>query len=68
MKAKVGEQGILIPKQYLEGAEEVDIRMEHGVIIVTPISKDPITQLGRRPVATDITDASEQHDKYISHP
>ncbi len=52
MKAKVSEQGILIPKHYLEGAEEVDIRMENGVIIVTPISKDPITQLGRRPVAT----------------
>ena len=68
MKAKVSEQGILIPKSYLEGAKEVDIRMEHGVIIVTPISEDPIAQLGRSPVATDITDASEQHDKYISHP
>ncbi len=68
MKAKVSERGILIPKHYLEGAEEVDIRMEHGIVIVTPIGKDPIAQMGSRPVATDITDASVEHDKYISHP
>ncbi len=65
MKAKVGEQGILIPKEYPEGVDEIDIRVEHHVIVVSPISTDPIRQLGTHPVTGDINDASRNHDKYI---
>ena len=67
MKAKVSEQGILIPRKYLEGVDEVDIRVEHGVVIVEPIATDPIKQLGSHPVTTDISDASQKHDKYVYH-
>ncbi len=65
MKTKVSEQGILIPKKYLEGINEVDIRVEHGIVMVIPIDNDPIKNLGSQPVTVDVSDASEQHDKYI---
>jgi virulence-associated protein VagC len=68
MKATVSEQGILIPKKYLEGAREVDIRVEQGSVIITPITTDPIKQLGKHPVTVDINDASKEHDKYIYRP
>lgn len=46
MKTKVGEQGIIIPRKYLEGINEVDIRVEHGIVMVIPIDNDPIKKLG----------------------
>jgi antitoxin component of MazEF toxin-antitoxin module len=36
MKAKVTKDGVLIPKNFLEGVEEVEIRKENGLILVTP--------------------------------
>lgn len=65
MKTKVSEQGLIIPKKYLEGINEVDIRVEHGIVMVIPIDDDPIRKLGSQPVTVDVSDASEQHDKYI---
>ncbi len=65
MKTKVTEQGVLIPKKFLKGIEEVEIRREDGLILVVPISDDPILQLGKHPIADDIEDASENHDAYI---
>lgn len=42
MKAKVTEQGVVIPKKLLKGVGEVDIRKEDDLIVVIPTSKtDP---------------------------
>jgi virulence-associated protein VagC len=69
MKVKVTEQGVTIPKQMLEGAQEVDIRQEEGRVVVEPIqAEDPIFGLGRAPVTCDVSDASTQHDRYLYDP
>ena len=66
MKARVTEQGVVIPKALLEGVEEVDIRKEDHLIVVVPTVKgDPILELGKHPVACDAPDASAHHDKYL---
>jgi hypothetical protein len=66
MRTKVTEQGVLIPKQLLEGVEEVEIRQERNAILVLPITEDdPILQLGEEPIADDVVDASAHHDRYL---
>ena len=66
MKIKVTEQGLVIPKDLLEGIEEVEIRKEDNLIVIIPISKgDPILGLGENPVVCGVPDASEHHDKYL---
>jgi virulence-associated protein VagC len=65
MKTKVTEQGVTIPKRFLKGIKEVEIRKENHLIVVVPITEDPIFALGSQPIADDITDASENHDLYI---
>ena len=66
MKTEVTEQGINIPKQFLGGAKEVEIRREKNYILVIPLSgEDPILRFGKNPVSDDVTDASENHDRYI---
>jgi virulence-associated protein VagC len=66
MRAKVTEQGVVIPKQWLEGVTEVEIRRENNLIILVPIQdNDPIFSLGTEPVDLDVTDASTNHDVYI---
>ncbi len=66
MKTEVTEQGITIPKQFLGGAKEVEIRREKNYIIVIPLSgEDPILRFGKNPVSDKITDASVNHDEYI---
>jgi virulence-associated protein VagC len=66
MKAKVTEQGLLIPKELLQGIKEVEIRQQQGTILIVPIvQEDPILGLGQNPVNCGVQDASENHDKYI---
>jgi hypothetical protein len=66
MKTEVTEQGINIPKQFLEGIKEVEIRREKNYILVIPLaSEDPILRFGKNPVSDDVTDASINHDDYI---
>ncbi len=66
MKAKVTEDGINIPKQFLEGMDEVEIRREDGVVLVVPInSHRPVFDIGTDPLEDEITDASVNHDHYI---
>jgi virulence-associated protein VagC len=65
MKAKVTERGVLVPKKYFKGIDEVEIRKENGYVVVEPVADDPILQLGKRPVADNLEDASENHDQYI---
>ena len=66
MKARVTEQGVVIPKEFLEGVEEVEIRQENNLIVVVPTYRsDPILELGKDPVVCGAPDASENHDKYL---
>jgi virulence-associated protein VagC len=65
MKAKVTERGVLVPKKYFKGIDEVEIRKENGYVVVEPITDDPIHQLGKHPVEDELVDASENHDQYI---
>jgi virulence-associated protein VagC len=67
MRVKVTEQGLVIPKELLEGIQEVEIRREDLKIVVIPIIKlDPILGLGSNPINPSVTDASENHDAYLS--
>ncbi|HST05057.1 MAG TPA: hypothetical protein VLQ48_10005 [Chloroflexia bacterium] len=66
MRTKVSKEGVLIPKNLLEGIDEVDIRKEDGTILVVPVNgSDPILELGKHPITIDVTDASEKHDLYL---
>ncbi|MEW6381480.1 MAG: hypothetical protein AB1611_18020 [bacterium] len=66
MKVKVTEQGVVVPKELLEGVEEVEIRKENNLIVVVPATNgDPIMEFGKHPVICSASDASEHHDKYI---
>ena len=66
LNAKVTDEGVLIPKELLRGAEEVEIRQEDGVIVVVPkTAGDPIFGLGLSPVACGAGDASENLDRYL---
>jgi hypothetical protein len=67
MRLKVTEEGLLIPKELLQGAEEVDVRKEDSLILVMPAGKDdPILGLGKFPVKSGGSDGSEKHDTYLS--
>jgi hypothetical protein len=66
VKVKVSKRGLLVPKEMLSGAEEVEIRKEDHLIVISPIAKDdPVFNLGKRPVECGVTDASERHDKHL---
>lgn len=65
MKMKVTEQGVIVPKRFLKGIKEVEIRKDNKVILVVPVTEDPIFALGSQPIADEITDASERHDAYL---
>lgn len=66
MKIKVTDQGVVIPKEYLAGIEEVEVRRDNGFILVIPITKrDPILDLGSDPVDLGISDASLHYDIYL---
>ena len=66
MKAKVTEKGVVIPKEFLEGIEEVEIRKADNLVVIVPTAKsDPILALGQHPVKGGVPDASERHDQYL---
>jgi hypothetical protein len=66
MVAKVTDQGVLVPKDLLGNAQQVEIIEQPGrVVLVFDRSKDPIWGLGQNPVSLDVTDAALNHDKYI---
>jgi hypothetical protein len=66
MRTKVTENGVLIPKVWLEGIDEVDIQQTQNIIIVVPVqADDPILNLGKQPVLLDVEDASINHDRYL---
>ena len=65
MKSKVTERGVIVPKKFLKGIKDVEIRKDNGVILVVPVTEDPILGLGKQPIADEIDDASEHHDSYL---
>jgi virulence-associated protein VagC len=66
MIAKISEQGLLIPKEFFAGVDQVEIRQEDNTLRIVPIiTDDPILQLGTEPIEDDITDASINHDRYL---
>jgi len=65
MKTKVTEQGVIVPKKFLKGINEVEIRQDNGVILVVPVTEDPIFALGSQPIADELAEASEHHDAYL---
>jgi len=66
MRTKVTEEGVLIPKVWLEGIDEVEIHKEQNMIIVMPVQvDDPILNLGKQPIILDVEDASLNHDRYL---
>ena len=66
MRTKVTENGVLIPKVWLEGIDEVDIQQTQNIIIVVPVqADDPILNLGKQPILLDVEDASLHHDRYL---
>ncbi|MCX7014357.1 MAG: hypothetical protein NTW86_17700 [Candidatus Sumerlaeota bacterium] len=67
MKAKVGEKGVLVPRDLIGDVGEVEIVKEDGRIVVIPVSEsaDPIEALGEAPIPCGLTDAAEQHDKHL---
>ena len=47
MRTKVTENGVLIPKGWLEGIDEVDIQKTQNMILVVPVqADDPILNQG----------------------
>ena len=60
-----------VPRQMLGDAEEVEIRVEDGRIVIEPVrmakqeDKDPITGLGKDPVSCGEDDGSVNHDQYL---
>jgi hypothetical protein len=66
MKLKVTTEGVIIPREFLEGFDEVEIHKKNGFILIIPTTeRDPILELGKHPVICGIPDASEYHDKYL---
>ena len=66
MRTKVTKRGVLIPREWLEGIDEVEIRQAQNVIIVVPVpTGDPILDLGKQPVTLDVDDAAVNHDRYL---
>jgi hypothetical protein len=66
MKTRVTEQGIIIPRDMLDGLDEVEIRRHDGMIIIVAAgAHDRIFDIGKDPIDTEVTDASVNHDSYI---
>ncbi|CAN5572983.1 hypothetical protein BH24ACT22_BH24ACT22_11730 [soil metagenome] len=80
MKVKVTEDGLLIPKEVAErlGSDEVEVFEEPGRLLIVADTastgravagsddkEDPILSMGEDSVDDVITDASENHDRYL---
>lgn len=69
MKMRVTEQGVTIPRQMLEGVQEVEVRQDGDRVILIPLQEeDPLWGLGSNPVTCGVPDASTQHDRYLYDP
>ena len=48
------------------GASENSPELHQGVMSKDADSHDPLSELGRHPVITDVNDASTHHDEYLT--
>lgn len=64
-KAKVTQQGLVLPKEMLGDVEEVEIKKEDDRIVIYLRSGDPILNLGKHPVVCGTPDGSKNHDQYL---
>jgi len=66
MKLKVTDHGVIIPKRFFKGIEEVEVRKQRSFITVVPkVREDSVFKLGLNPVECSTPDASENLDKHI---
>jgi virulence-associated protein VagC len=72
MKVKVDDAGVTVPKRMLGDADEVEIHVEEGRIVIEPVRStgageepDPVLGLGQDPVSCNAPDASTNHDTYL---
>lgn len=66
MTIKVTSNGATLPREFLEGIDELEVRKENGIIVLIPTNEsDPILELGKHPVKCGVPDASVNHDNYI---
>jgi hypothetical protein len=66
MRARVTEEGVIIPPKLLKGVTEVEIRKENGMVLVVPRKgDDPIYKLGSKPVPCGTPNASVKLDDYV---
>lgn len=73
----VTDQGVVIPKVWFGDATEVTLREVNGEIKVIPLPSDetaameafapddPIWDLGKHPEKLGVSDAAQNHDRYI---
>jgi len=66
MKVKITKKGLLVPLEFFDGIQEVDIQKKDNLILLVPcIKTDPIMNLGKNPILCDVIDGAENIDKYI---
>jgi hypothetical protein len=68
MKLKVTDSGVVIPRDLLPDVDEMDVRVEGEIVVLTPshnVGDDPIWEMGSDPVTCGLPDASANHDHYL---
>jgi virulence-associated protein VagC len=57
MRIKITGSGVVIPRDMLPDVEEVDVRMEDGLIVITPLYDpgDPLWEMGNDPVTCGLS-------------
>jgi hypothetical protein len=66
MRIRVTGEGVVIPKHFLNGADEVDVRVENSVVLIVPVTaEDPSLGLGQDSVPCGLRNASEAHDEHL---
>lgn len=66
MQATVTEKGIVIPKEFLEGINKVEIVREGDRIVIVPVvQEDPLWNIGSEPVTCGTPDASQNLDQHL---
>ena len=63
----VSGDGLRVPREWLGGADEVEVRvLDSGEVHLVPLGRDPLDGLADAPVKTGLGDAAERHDRYLS--
>lgn len=66
VKVKVTKEGVMIPRELLDGFDEAEVIRENGRIVVIPkVKSAPIFEFGKHPVRSGIRDASVNLDHYL---